>query len=154
MNGMFLRGLGPYLTLMQPRNKRLLLRAVLATDGVTLAPGQVLHTALTDARQAVCHEIIDYADDCEQDWSVGDFVLHISTAGDGIDEEQGKNKDNRFVFVDEKDVVMVLDRNDAAVKHEALVKEAEERRLRNLGLLADPLPEDPQTELPEPPDEP
>ena len=128
MKGIFARGLTPYMSIAQPQNRRLLLRAVLATDGSDL------EVVGSDARQAVCHEIVDSAADCNNLWSKGDYVLHISVAGDGVDEDQGQNKENRYTLACEDEIVLLLDRELVRERFYHLQLEEEERRRKALGL--------------------
>lgn len=133
MTAAFRKGVEPYADLFQPVNRRLLLRAVLATDGssVIAGPNQ-------DARKAVCHEIMSSAHDCEQVWAEGEYVVHISAAGDALDYDDIAS---RYVLVHEDDIVGVLDPAEVEERYRKGLLEEENTRRKANGLP-------PLTELP------
>jgi hypothetical protein len=76
---------------------RVLLRAILQTDGSDL------QVEGSDTRTAVCHQVEDVGPDVK-DLAPGMHVLHISAAGDGLNPDQS-NRSARYTIVREEDVI-------------------------------------------------
>jgi hypothetical protein len=88
-------GLDPFIKQIQPTSDRVLLRAILSTDGSDLAID-------SDVRGAVCHEVIRVGPDV-LNLAEGMHIVHISAAGDTLDNDP--NTKSRFCLVREEDVV-------------------------------------------------
>jgi hypothetical protein len=98
---------------MKPINKRVCLKAVLASDGGTLLAGK------EDTRKAVCHLVTDVAEDVTK-VKRGDMVLHISTATDAADFDR---EDARYVFCHEDDIISHWTQETAESAHRQMFPE-------------------------------
>lgn len=102
----------------RPTEDRVLLRAILKTDGATI------HIAGTDTLQAVCHEVVALGPECKGSVKVGDHVIHISAAADAADF---LNPNARYLFVRERHIVASWDPGDAVAMFAKLQAEKSHR---------------------------
>lgn len=93
--------------LMKPLGKRVILKAILSTDGATIK------MAKDDTRSAVCHEVKDVGPEVTK-VNRGDMVIHISTATDAADFDK---VDARYIFCHEDDIMGLWDHQKALTAH-------------------------------------
>ena len=98
----------------KPTADRVLLRAVMAGDDGILA------MAGFDTKSAVCHQIVATGPDVSE-WAfqVGDYCVHISTAGDTPDPD---SRQSRFVIVRAEDIILTWDHAEAVRQSDPLQK--------------------------------
>lgn len=96
MSNPYRNGLDFLVPLLNPTSDRVLLRAILQTDGSDLA------IEGADVRRAICHFVVRCGPDVK-DIQEGQHVIHISAAGDSLDGDP--NSTSRFCLVREEDIV-------------------------------------------------
>lgn len=111
-------GLEPLHSIVRVTGDRVLLKAILRTDG------SEIEVQGFDTRTAVCHQVEDCGPDVK-DLGVGMHVLHVSAAGDGLDADPN-NRAARYTICREEDVVAFWWPEDAVKEFQRITEAADQ----------------------------
>lgn len=92
---------------MKPLGKRVILKAILCTDGASIFAGK------EDSKKAVCHLVTEVGPEVQK-VKRGDMVIHISTATDAADFDKD---DGRYLFCHEDDIMGQWEHSAAEAAH-------------------------------------